>query len=451
MPSVRKCRLNIIIYNMKLIKISFFLLILIPVFSFAQLNRVEKKIVKSVDEHTEASIDLLTEAVNINSGTMNFEGVREVGKLFKTELDKLGFETQLTSGEAYGRAGHLVATHEGRPGLKLLLIGHLDTVFELDSPFQSSTMENDSIMKAPGVADMKGGDVVIILAMRALKEAGVLDEMSVKIVMTGDEEKSGDPIELSKEELVEGAKWADVALGFENGDGNPETIVISRRGSTSWKLEVSGNAAHSSQVFTDKVGTGAIYEASRILNEFYAELSSEENLTFNPGFILGGTAVDVKADNTGGTAFGKTNVVAQKAVVRGDIRAVSLEQLARAKATMTKIVTENYPQTEAQLSFDDGGYPPLAPAEGNSKLLEYYNEISQDLGFGEVYAVDPRNAGAADISFSEGHVEMAVDGLGLSGADDHTVNETGNLNMVSRQAKRAAILMHRLSQMKRFK
>ncbi|MDX1544000.1 MAG: M20/M25/M40 family metallo-hydrolase [Christiangramia sp.] len=437
---------------MKLIKASiFFLIFSIPVFTFAQLSRAEKKIVKSVDKHTQESLDLLEKAVNINSGTMNFEGVLEVGKLFKAELDKLGFETKLTSGEAYGRAGHLIATHEGKPGLRLLLIGHLDTVFELDSPFQSSSMENDSIMKAPGVADMKGGDVVIILAMRALKEAGVLDEMSVEIVMTGDEEKSGDPIELSKKDLVDAAKRADVALGFENGDGNPETIVISRRGSSSWKLEVSGNAAHSSQIFSDKVGTGAIYEASRILNEFYSQLSSEENLTFNPGFILGGTSVEVKEDNTGGSAFGKTNVVAQKAIVRGDIRAVSLDQLDRAKSIMSKIVSDNYPQTGAKLSFDDGGYPPLAPAEGNKKLLEYYNEISQDLGFGEVYAVNPRNAGAADISFTTGHVEMAVDGLGLSGADDHTVNETGNLNMVSRQAKRAAILMYRLSKNERFK
>jgi len=381
---------------------------------------------------------------------MNFEGVKEVGRLFKSELDKLGFETKLTSGEAYGRAGHLVATHKGKTGLKLLLIGHLDTVFELDSPFQNSSMENDTVMKAPGVADMKGGDVIIILAMQALKDAGVLENMSVEIVMTGDEEKNGAPLDLSKKDLVDAAKWADVALGFENGDGNPETIVVARRGSSSWKLEVTGNAAHSSQVFSEKVGVGAIYETSRILNDFYTELSKEENLTFNPGFILGGTSVDLKEDETGGSAFGKTNVVAQSAISKGDIRAVSLEQLERAKQTMKKIVSENYPKTQAKLSFDKGGYPPLARTEGNSRLLEIYDEISQELGFGKVYAVNPRNAGAADISFTAGHVEMAVDGLGLSGADDHTVNETGNINKLGVQAKRAAILMYRLSKLPKF-
>lgn len=419
----------------------------IPFFSYAQTSRVEKKIVKAVDKYTPGSLTLLKKAVSINSGTMNFEGVRQVGELFKEELDKLGFKTRLTSGEAFGRAGHLIATRDGKPGLKLLLIGHLDTVFPKDSPFQSSKMVNDSIMNGPGVADMKGGDVVIILAMKALKEAGVLDTMSVEIIMTGDEEKSGEPLELSKKDLIEGAKTADVALGFENGDGNPKTIVVSRRGAAEWQLEVEGNAAHSSQVFSKEVGTGAIYEASRILNEFYTQLSTEENLTFNPGFIVGGTTVNLKEDGTGGSAAGKTNVVAQKAIVRGDIRAISMEQLEKAKKTMSEIVSNNYPKTSAVLTFEDG-YPPLAPTDGNYKILEYYNQISQDLGFGKVSAVNPRNAGAADISFTSGNVDMAADGLGLSGANDHTIKETGNLNMVSVQAKRAAILMYRLSKIK---
>jgi glutamate carboxypeptidase len=257
---------------------------------FSQSGRTEKKIVKLVDNNTKNAIKLLKEVVNINSGTMNFEGVRKVGELFKSELDNLGFKTQLTSGEAYGRAGHLIATKEGKKGPKFLLIGHIDTVFELESPFQEFTMLNDSIMNGPGVADMKGGDVIIILAMKALKEAGVLDDMSIEIIMTGDEEKSGEPLELSKKDILQGAERADIAMGFENGDNNPKTIVVSRRGSADWQLTVSGNPAHSSQIFTEDVGVGAIYETSRILNEFYLQLANEKDLTFNPGFIIGGTS-----------------------------------------------------------------------------------------------------------------------------------------------------------------
>ena len=412
---------------------------------FSQNNKMEKTIISAVDNHSQRAIDLLKESVNINSGTMNFEGVKQVGRLFQNELDKLGFQTELTNGSAYGRAGHLIAKKTGKKGPKFLLIGHLDTVFELDSPFQNYNMINDSIIKGPGVADMKGGDVIIILAMKALKEAGLLDDMSIEIVMTGDEEKSGNPIALSKKDLIEAAKRADIALGFENGDNNPKTIVVARRGSLDWQLKVRGNPAHSSQIFTTEVGAGAIYETSRILNSFYVQLSKEKDLTFNPGFVIGGTSLTPESDGTGGLALGKTNVVSQEVLVRGDLRAVSLEQLVKAKTTMEEIVSENYPKTEAELSFGEGGYPPLSLTEGNTTLLNYYSTVSEDLGFGSVTAVNPRNAGAADISFTSEYVDMAIDGLGLTGGGgDHTINETGNLNTVATQAKITAVLIYRL-------
>ncbi|EPR71195.1 Acetylornithine deacetylase [Winogradskyella psychrotolerans RS-3] len=428
------------------IKNSLFIAVLcVSLLSFSQNNRKEKSIIKAVDKHTENAIDLIKESVNINSGTMNFEGVKTVGRLFQKELDKLGFKTELTNGDAYGRAGHLIAIRKGKKGPKFLMIGHLDTVFELDSPFQEYTMLNDSIMKGPGVADMKGGDVIIILAMQALHEAGLLDDMSIEIVMTGDEEKSGDPLELSKKALIDAAKRADIALGFENGDNNPKTIVVSRRGSADWQLKVNGNPAHSSQIFTEAIGAGAIYETSRILNEFYVQLAKEKDLTFNPGFIIGGTTLQPDEDGTGGHAFGKSNVVSQDVIVRGDLRAVSLDQLVKAKATMERIVSENYPKTKAELTFSAGAYPPLTKTDGNVKLLGYYNTVSEDLGFGPVTAVNPRNAGAADISFTSEYVEMAIDGLGLTGGgDDHTINETGDLNTVATQAKITAVLMYRL-------
>ncbi|MFY0606796.1 MAG: M20/M25/M40 family metallo-hydrolase [Cyclobacteriaceae bacterium] len=413
-------------------------------FLFGQANKTERKLVSAVDESNEYYTQLLKELVNINSGTMNFEGVQAVGKKLMAEFDALGMDTEWVDGSAFNRAGHLVAKTKGSKGPKMLMIGHLDTVFEPGSPFQSYEMLNGSIMKGPGVADMKGGDVIILMALNALKEAGLLDKMQIQVIMTGDEEKSGSPIELSKQALVEGAKWADIALAFENADGDPKTIVVSRRGSSGWVLNVKGNAAHSSQVFTDKVGVGAIYEASRILNEFYIQLSKEENLTFNPGMILGGTATDYKPNESGGTAFGKSNVVAQYVTVNGDIRAVSLEQLDMAKATMQQIVKKNYPGTIADIQFSSGGYPPLAPSSGNYELLRKYSDVSIDLGFGPVEAVNPRNAGAADVSFTSGYVDMAIDGMGLSGADDHTINETGDLSKLSVQAKRAAVLMYRL-------
>jgi len=390
---------------------------------------------------------LLEQVVNINSGTMNFDGVKKIGDIFRKEFAALGFETRWVDGTAFERSGHLVAEHRGT-GPRLLLIGHLDTVFEADSPFQRFQIIDDSTASGPGIGDMKGGDVIIVQALVALHEVGVLKNMNITVVMTGDEERSGRPLDLARKDLIEAAKAADIAIGFENGDGDPTTAIVTRRGSTGWTLRVKGKPAHSSQIFREDVGAGAIYEAARILNAFYEKLAGEQYLTFNPGLILGGTDVDYEASQARGSAFGKNNVVAGQVVVSGDLRTISPAQLERAKATMQAIVSQHRPQTSAGLKFRDS-YPPLAPTAGNRRLLKIFDQVSRDLGFGPVTEVDPMRAGAADVSFTAGHVEMAIDGLGLGGADDHTVNETGDLRTLPMQTKRAAVLLYRLSKIKK--
>jgi len=428
-------------------KVLFILLVgSISINAAGQISRIEKKIITQIDANNRDALKLLEEVVNINSGSMNFEGVQKVGQIFKTRLDALGFETRWINGESFGRAGHLVGHHTGKgTGKTLLLIGHLDTVFELSSPFQKFAMVNDSIATGPGISDMKGGDVMIIYSLEALKQAGLLKSMNIIVVMTGDEELSGRPLERARKDLVEAAKQADIALGMEDGDSNPATGVISRRSSSGWELNVTGVPAHSSQIFTSTIGAGAIYEASRILTGFYESLSNQKDLTFNPGMILGGS--DIQRDQVldGGSSFGKENIVAKQAVVTGDIRAISPEQLKMAQEVMQGVVSRHLPQTNATLVFDEG-YPPLAPSDGNKKLLEHYSKVSEDLGFHKVTAVNPRDAGAADISFTSGYVDMAIDGLGLFGGYGHTDKEYANLNWLPRQTKRIALLMYRLTQ-----
>src|SRR6187402_3309993 len=162
----------------------------------------ERAIVSAVDAGNASALALLETAVNINSGTHNFEGVRAVGDLFRKEFDALGFKTTWVDGAPFKRAGHLVADHPGK-GPRMILIGHLDTVFELDSPFQRFQRLDDKRAKGPGIIDMKGGDVVIIAALKALKSAGALDDMNLIVVMTGDEEDSGEPQALARTALVE--------------------------------------------------------------------------------------------------------------------------------------------------------------------------------------------------------------------------------------------------------
>ncbi len=407
------------------------------------LTADERAMVAHVDTHNDEAVRLLERVVNINSGTQNFEGVREVGDIFRAEFDALGFQTTWVDGAPFKRAGHLVAEKPGT-GPKFLLIGHLDTVFERDSPFQKAEWIDDRYLRGPGIIDMKGGNVIILQALKALDGIGALKDMDVTVVFTGDEEDPGEPRSLARQALVDAAKGRDIAIGFEDGPADPKYAVTARRGTTSWEVRVTGKVAHSSQIFRDDVGFGAIYEAARILNAFRERMAGEALLTFNPGTFLGGTTVEFDEVQARGTAFGKTNVIAEHAVIAGDLRTISPEQLARAKKAMEEIVKGSLPHTEAAITFGQG-YPPLPPSHANAKLLEIYTRASEDLGFGPVTAVSPERAGAADVAFVHGIVPSIIDGLGLMGADDHSLNERADMHTLPSQTKRAAVFLYRLA------
>ncbi len=404
----------------------------------------ERAIVSAIDAGNAEALALLEKAVNINSGTHNLPGVRLVGDLFRREFDGLGFKTRWVDGAAFHRAGHLIADHPGK-GPRILLIGHLDTVFEKDSPFQSFKRIDDKTATGPGVIDMKGGDVIIIAAFKALKAAGVLADMNVIVVMTGDEEDAGDPQAAARASLVEAAKGAKYALGFEDGSGDPRYAVTARRGTSSWTLKVTGKTGHSSQIFREDLGYGANYELARILDGFRRKLAGEEHLTLNASLILGGTAVDLDEALSRGTASGKTNVIPERAVAIGDLRTLSNEQLQHARDTMKAVVAESLPRTQSTLIFQDG-YPSLPPTAGNARLLAEYDRASRDLGFGPVAATSPDRAGAADVSFVSAEVKSIIDGVGLMGHDDHSPGETADLSTLPSQTKRAAIVLYRLTQ-----
>ncbi len=403
----------------------------------------ERRLVEQVRAREPRAIELLEALVNINSGTQNFAGVRAVAERLRPELGDLGFRSQWLDGAGFGRAGHLIAERPGS-GPHVLLIGHLDTVFEPDHPFQRFERADDNTARGPGTSDMKGGIVVALTALGALDALGVLDRLRLTFVLHGDEEDPGAPLGLAREALVAAAASANVALGLENAADDPGTAVTGRRSAGRWQLKVTGPSAHSSQIFAADVGPGAIYELARILNRFYEELHTEEYLTFNPGLVAGSTQLDFRPAPLAATVSGKDNIIAPVAVASGDLRALTPEQVARAQQRMRAIAADHLPHTTATLSFDEG-YPPMAPSAGNERLLALYGAVSRDLGFGPVTAVDPRRAGAADIAFAAAHVDMALDGLGLLGGGAHTPGEFADLRTLPVQAQRLALLFHRLA------
>ena len=411
--------------------------------ALAELNADEQRMADWIDAYAEDAIALLAETVNISSGTNNLDGVREVGRVMHRELDTLGLETEwIDMPPEVNRAGHLFGRKEGA-GPKFLLIGHLDTVFESDDAFQSFVREGDTGI-GPGVDDMKSGNVIIVYALKALEEIGALDNIAVVVAYTGDEEKTGSPLSISRKDLIEAGQWADISLGFESAVhyDDLDWATIARRSSSDWTLEVTGRQAHSSGIFGDDVGAGAIFEAARILDDFYDVVRGEEHLTFNAGTIQGGTDVDYDGQQNRGRTFGKTNVVPRKVIVSGGIRTISQEQLERAREKMRTVVENSHPHTSATIEFRDR-YPSMAPTEGNARLQEVLSDINEDLGRGPMPALDPSKRGAADISFVAPYTD-GLAGLGALGTGGHTPNEKLDLTSIPLAIKRAAMLIYRL-------
>ncbi len=434
--------LNHFTYYMKKI-LAFFIALLVADNIFSQsLSATEQKIIAYINTHIKEAELLLKQTVDINSGTLNKEGVRKVGAIFRNEFDKTGFATNWVNlPDSLNRAGHLVATHKGKKGKRLLLIGHLDTVFEPDmapSPFR---ILNDSTATGQGVNDMKGGDVIVVMALRALHAQGLLDDASVTVYFTGDEENSGKPSGVSRYDFVERAKNCDIALGFESAAGL-HTVATARRGMSDWRLTVTAKTGHSSGVFSKGAGYGAIYEAARILNSFRTELSGEKYLTFNPGVFIGGSEMEFDAKKAAGKAMGKTNIISPAVTVTGDLRFLTEQQKENARNKMRNIVSNSLDGAQASIFFQDG-IPAMEPTAGNDSLVKLLDKVTRDLGIGNTQAGDPGSRGAGDISYIAKYVDC-IDGLGASGRGAHAPGETMNMKEFPVLIQRAALLIYRL-------
>jgi glutamate carboxypeptidase len=418
---------------------------------------VEATMVRAVDAGTPASIALLEQLVNVNSGTMNLPGVVAVKDILQPRIEALGFKTQwFPMAEIDQRAGDLVATHPcpagpGKCGKRILAIGHMDTVFELASPFQRySIVPNPGgdatglVATGPGVNDMKGGLVVMLAALDAMKTAGTLDQAEIAIVLSGDEERHGTPVSVSRRDMIEAAKHSDVALEFETGGlvKGHDAASISRRGSLTWELKTTGKTGHSSGIFDEAMGYGAIYELTRIIDQFRTQLTAP-GLTYSVGLIAGGTTVDLHPDTASATVTGKPNVIPPVAQASGDIRATTDELTAQTEAKMQAIVANHLPKTDATIAFGDG-YPAMAATPASHALVVQLNQINATLSLPPMEEMDPMMRGAGDISFVAPYVPGLV-GVGAMGSGAHAESETVLLDSIPRQAKRMAILMSRLS------
>jgi len=402
------------------------------------LSPVELRMRDAVRLHYPESVRLLEQAVNISSGTLNVAGVRKVGDLFVAELKGLGFETEWVSfPDSVRGAGHLRAVHRGTLRPRLLLIGHLDTVFEGEA---QRWVQEDTIARGAGTSDMKGGDVSMILALRALADAGRLKDMHVIVIMTGDEEAPAQPLSITRAALLDAARESDLALAFEGG--TESHAAIGRRGSSGWSLTVTGRQGHSSGIFSAGSGYGAAYEGVRILDEFRRALAGERGLTFNVGVLASGTTVVPRPENGGMLADGKSNIIPPVLQATGDLRFLTEAQKEAARARMRAIVARPLTGAQGTITFVDS-YPAMPITPVGQRLLAILDATSRSLGYSSVTTTAPESRGAGDISFVAPLIP-GIDGLGVAGAGAHSPREQAFLPSIRLSAERAAVFMSRL-------
>lgn len=406
-----------------------------------ELTPAEKKIIEAVNNNMPETFTLLEKLVNINSGSMNIKGVQQSGELVRAELDKVGFNTQwVAMPDSLKHPGHLVGVINGKKGKKLLLLAHLDTVFEPDMPANQYRIIDDSTVTGQGIVDDKGGAIVILAALQALAKIGALNDISVTVYLTGDEEQGGTPSNITRADMIERAKRHDIALSFEAG--NLDKITTGRRGADTYTLTTYGKQSHSSGIFSERGGYGAIYEATRILDSFRVITSKERFLTSNPGTIAGGTTLKDAGDHI--VIYGKDNIIASVATVIGDLRFLGEEQRRSARIKMKAIVDKgSLPGTHAEIIFEDG-IPSMKPTEANRKLAATFKQVNLDMGLGGVTEVDPMSRGAGDISFIASYI-TSLDGFGPSGKGSHALGETLNTKEFPLLIQRAAIFIYRLT------
>ena len=399
------------------------------------LNADERALVQWLDSEEDNMLQLLERFTNINSGSLNKPGVDEIGRILSQELVNLGFTTRTLPGELIEMpscpgssynidvADHILASRSGN-GKRLLLMGHMDTVFPPDSPFQTFSRDGDT-MYGPGVVDMQGGLVVMLYALKALQNSGELDDVHLSILLNSDEEIGSLS---SRKYLEEQARLHDYGLVYESS-GN-DTLTRQRKGLGQARFVVNGKASHAGGAHEQ--GRSAIKELAYKIVEIEKITDYESGVTVNVGVISGGEA---------------RNTIAPCAEALIDLRYPEPEQGVYAVEQFEQIFDSvlSYPVDSGEISttsWTNLHRPPKIPTPESDYLLEKTRSIGRLLG--QDLAVTD-SGGGTDGSLTQAAGLPTLDSLGVAGTGAHSNREEARVSSLVERAKLSAVLIHRLA------
>lgn len=380
--------------------------------------------VEQAERVIEQYLDDLKNIVNIDSGTYNKQGVDRVGEYLQQRFQAFGFSTRLDRQEQYG--DHLVATHNGNlpTGPRLLMIGHMDTVF-VDGeaqrrPFTISKQNGARIAKGPGILDMKSGILIGMYALQLLIAAQKASYQSVTFLCNSDEE-IGSP---SSKALVQDlARQADAALVLEPGRADG-TIVSSRRGVGQYRVEVQGLSAHAG--VDPRRGRNAILELSYQVQKMHALNGTIPGTSLNVGIIHGGE---------------RTNVVPDYAYCDMDIRVSDPAGLKALEAAMHKVASKSTVQGTTITLSGSMCHMPFERNERNARLVKLAQAVGTEMG---LKIEDVGSGGGSDGNTTSAMGVPTLDGLGAGGSLAHNPGEYIELDYLSTRIALVASLVQRI-------
>jgi len=400
------------------------------------LEADERALGAEIDARQEDRVRLLQRLVDLNSGSGNPEGVAAVLDIFEERLGAIGFAaTHHDAAPAPGGSARRYGPHRSfqlvGAGPRILLLGHVDTVFEPGCGFERARVEGER-MNGPGAADMKGGLVVMLSALEGLAATGLLAECSVTVLLNGDEEISS----RGSRPLIEAAaREADLALVFEPGRAEPwGALTLARKGTGSFVMTVRGRAAHSGNRYID--GASAVDELARKIVALQRLTDLSRGRTVNVGIVSTG-------------AGAKRNKVADYAMAEFDMRVNDPTDAEVVVAAVQEIaertLTVNPWNGAATSTLLEGGLarPPMPCTEARAAL---YRKVAGLAAALEVPIGAVSVGGGSDANLAAAAGTSVLDGLGPVGGGYHTHEEWVHLPSLGDRASLTALLLQRFWQ-----
>ncbi len=389
-----------------------------------------KSYLSPLDNATERMVDRTMTWCAVNSGTDNIAGLEKTAAMIVPEFKKIGLKAvalppaPVTHVNDNGdiieipRGGTYVLSNRPEANRRILLTGHLDTVFPIDDAFQKIVRRDDGTLHGPGCADMKGGICVMLEAISAFEQSPHAEHVGIDVVLNCDEETGS---HASASVLVDKARSADIGMVFEPAlpDG---TLAGARAGSGHYTFTIKGLAAHAGREF-DK-GRNAIVGAANVINAINALNGQRKDTTLNLGVITGGVA---------------TNVVPATCVVRMNSRGRSPEDLKWVDDQVKAVIGSGGFGDDIEVSVHGGIHRPVKNNSGGTlALFEIVKSAGTELGMAIGWQAtggccDGNNLAAAGLP--------NVDTLGVCGGAIHSPDEFALIESFTERARLASLVM----------